>query len=633
MPSYDILPPQSLQPVAVGSCFWPAGESAPSGPAGVEWSYTEAFARNRGLITPAEQRLLRNKRVAIAGLGGVGGMHLVTLARTGIGRFTIADPDRFEVVNFNRQYGANTDSLGKPKAEVMAAEALRINPELDLRIITEPLGDANVGEFLADADLLIDGVDFFALQTRRALFREARRRGIWAITAAPLGFSTAWLLFSPSGMSFDEYFDINDEMDATEQLVAFAIGLSPRATHWKYFDFSWVNPATGAGPSSALACQLAAGVTAAEAIKLLLGRDGCRAAPWYYQFDPYRAKFRLGKCRWGNRHPIQRLKRAWLLRRTRSMVNGADRPSRPRTFLSALSFLPMLCEQTFCGDQIQRIPEPEAITWQPENVVQYDSVMGTKLALSYEVALGVIGRLCHKRELARAMDLGCGPGHFTLCMARGLPLREIVGIDLSPQMIALARENAVKAGLHERVSFQVADITSRLADCPQGTLDLCTFTNAAHHLPDLAAVRSVLSEMDRVVKPEGLVFVMDLVRLKNGPLMEKYVRVVGRDYREMGLEVFLEDFRNSMYAAWNPEELVAAVPKGSSRRWFHILPPGLPPLQILVGVPPGVSAWHVRLSALAAAGARKLGSRSLNIERLLLRAGVAVSRIRLVERR
>ena len=68
-----------------------------------KWSYDEAFKANRGLISEEEQEKLRNCRVAIAGMGGVGGIHLVTLARLGIGKFTIADPDVFEVANFNRQ--------------------------------------------------------------------------------------------------------------------------------------------------------------------------------------------------------------------------------------------------------------------------------------------------------------------------------------------------------------------------------------------------------------------------------------------------------------------------------------------------------------------------------------------------
>ena len=160
-------------------------------------------------------------------MGGVGGIHLITLARLGIGAFHIADPDDFELVNFNRQYGATVRSLGRGKAEVMAEEARAVNPELQLRVFSEAITPENVGEFLDGVDVLVDGIDFFDIAARRLVFREARRRGIWAITAGPIGFSAAWLVFSPSGMSFDDYFDFDDGMDRADQLVAFLVGLTP----------------------------------------------------------------------------------------------------------------------------------------------------------------------------------------------------------------------------------------------------------------------------------------------------------------------------------------------------------------------------------------------------------------------
>src|SRR5262249_2710456 len=158
----------------------------------------------RGLLTRAEQARIRQCRIAIGGMGGVGGIHLITLARLGIGAFTVADPDSFEVANFNRQYGANLRTLGLNKAVVMAEGARSINPEINVQVFAEAITPANVDAFLEGADIYVDGIDFFALETRRLLFREARRRGIWAVTAGPIGFSTAWLSFSPTGMSFEE---------------------------------------------------------------------------------------------------------------------------------------------------------------------------------------------------------------------------------------------------------------------------------------------------------------------------------------------------------------------------------------------------------------------------------------------
>ena len=199
---------------------------AAASPPPASWSYEAAFCRNHGLISTPEQTTLRNTHVAIAGMGGVGGVHLLTLARLGIGKFTIADPDTFEVANFNRQCGATIRTLGKSKAEVMAAEAKAINPEAEIRVISDPIAEDNVTDFLAGTDLFLDGVDFFAIEARRLLFRTARELGLWGVTAGPIGFSTAWLNFDPCGMPFDRYFDINDR-------ITHSISSSPSPWDWR----------------------------------------------------------------------------------------------------------------------------------------------------------------------------------------------------------------------------------------------------------------------------------------------------------------------------------------------------------------------------------------------------------------
>jgi molybdopterin/thiamine biosynthesis adenylyltransferase len=288
-------------------------ETSGSSSAPKDWSYEAAFARHRGLISPEEQLVLQGKRVAIVGLGGVGGIHLLTLSRLGIGGFHIADPDRFELANFNRQVGANMRTLGRSKAEVMAEEARAINPALDLRVITDPIGPKNVDALLDGVDILVDGIDFFSLPTRRLIFREARRRGLWAVTAGPIGFSTAWMVFSPTGMSFDDYFDMHDAMDPADQVIAFFVGLTPRASHRTYFDLKQVDPRSGRAPSAGLACQLCAGVAATQVLKILLGRQPIHPAPWYFQFDAYRQRLFKGRLGRGNRSLSQRLKR-WMMR-------------------------------------------------------------------------------------------------------------------------------------------------------------------------------------------------------------------------------------------------------------------------------------------------------------------------------
>jgi tRNA A37 threonylcarbamoyladenosine dehydratase len=174
--------------------------------AGYDFDYDEAFSRNLGWITAWEQQVLRTKRIAIAGMGGVGGSHLLTLVRLGIGAFHIADFDRFELANFNRQVGATISSIGRSKVETLAKMAQDINPTLDLRLFPEGIDNDNLDAFLWGVDIYVDSLDFFVLDLRRKLYARCDKLGIPVVIAAPIGMGTGYIIFMPGGMTFEEYF-------------------------------------------------------------------------------------------------------------------------------------------------------------------------------------------------------------------------------------------------------------------------------------------------------------------------------------------------------------------------------------------------------------------------------------------
>ena len=270
------------------------------------FSYERAFERNLGWVSEGEQQLLRSKRVAIAGLGGVGGAHLLALTRLGIGRFTLADFDHFELHNFNRQVGANVGSIGRQKIDVMAEMALAINPELQLNRFKKGVDAANAEAFLEGADLYVDGLDFFVLDERQRIFNLCAERGIPAITAAPLGMGAALLVFMPGRMTFEEYFRMGSASRA-EKAAKFLVGLSPSMLQVGYLvDPSRFDLDAGKGPSTPMACELCAGVAATEALKVLLGRGRVLAAPWGVHFDAYKNRLRRTWRPGGNSHPLQR---------------------------------------------------------------------------------------------------------------------------------------------------------------------------------------------------------------------------------------------------------------------------------------------------------------------------------------
>lgn len=273
------------------------------------WVYEKAFSRNLGLVNSSEQQILRNSRVAIPGMGGVGGIHAITLARLGVGKFIIADPDTYEVANFNRQFGATVSSIGRAKVDVMTEWIKQINPEAEVRALKEAVTAENVSQFMEGADMLVDGFDAYVIDARREAFKEARRRGIYGVTAGPFGFGTGWIVFDPNGMSFEEYFDFKPHMSEPEKVSAFMVGMVPRSLHIAYQDTKTFNMKTHTGPSSSMGCAISSGVVGVETVKVLLKRPGILAAPYFSQFDAYRGLLARKKLSGGNRHPMQLLKR------------------------------------------------------------------------------------------------------------------------------------------------------------------------------------------------------------------------------------------------------------------------------------------------------------------------------------
>jgi len=294
------------------------------------FDYYTAFDRTIGWVTSEELARLRGARVAIAGLGGVGGVHLITLARLGVGGFHIADLDRFELHNMNRQAGAAMRHLGRPKTEVMQALAEDVNPELELRAFADGVHAENLDQFLENVDIYVDGLDFFEFDIRRTVFEACARRGIPAVTVAPLGMGAALLNFHPEGMSFSEYFDLVDGLPEEELAVRFMLGLAPALLHMGYLaEPRGVDFQARRGPSTPMACELCAGILGTEVLKILLGRGRVHWAPRGMHFDTYRQRLRHTWRPGGNRrNPLQRLLLSVARRRLAAMrAEAAGRPT------------------------------------------------------------------------------------------------------------------------------------------------------------------------------------------------------------------------------------------------------------------------------------------------------------------
>jgi tRNA A37 threonylcarbamoyladenosine dehydratase len=288
----------------------------------IVFNHDEAFSRNLGWITPNEADRLKNAKIAIGGSGGVGGVHLITLVRLGIKRFHLSDPDTFELKNFNRQYGADVSTIGKNKCEVMLERALLINPEIEAKVFEGGITKSNLTEFLDGVDIYVDGIDLFEIEVREFLFSECQRRNIPCVSVAPVGMGAAIINFSPSGMSFEEYFGVKGR-DPMEKVIRFSLGIAPSLVHLKsLIAREYSNLKQHRVSSTPMGCQMASGVMGTEVLKILLERGPVAYAPTSIHYDAYTYQLKKTRVWWGSKNPLFILKlkiMKWILNRIPSL--------------------------------------------------------------------------------------------------------------------------------------------------------------------------------------------------------------------------------------------------------------------------------------------------------------------------
>ncbi len=135
------------------------------------------FERTRILLTETEWGRLTQAHVLVAGLGGVGSYCAEALARAGVGKLTLIDHDVVATSNINRQLPALLSTVGKTKADLMAARIHDINPACELQLIREFLTPENVIDWVpGDVDYVIDCID--SLNCKVALVATSVERGL-----------------------------------------------------------------------------------------------------------------------------------------------------------------------------------------------------------------------------------------------------------------------------------------------------------------------------------------------------------------------------------------------------------------------------------------------------------------------
>ncbi|MGZ5279105.1 MAG: class I SAM-dependent methyltransferase [Pseudobdellovibrionaceae bacterium] len=255
-------------------------------------------------------------------------------------------------------------------------------------------------------------------------------------------------------------------------------------------------------------------------------------------------------------------------------------------FVKALQYMGLTLRHSVAKQKLKRVPEPNTLTDQQAHVDDYSRAIQSVMILPYVLILDMVRRLLEKDHGIQALDLCCGPGHFTRMLAKNFDCQQVTGVDLSEPMLQKAKENADKENLSSTLQYLKSDVAS-LGAIESNSMDLVSFMDGAHHMNSLEQVSQILNEAQRVAKADGVIILLDPVRPKTKKTANLYHRIAGQAYVDRGLVHFNQDFHDSIFASWSPEELFQAIPKETNRKWVQLIPFGFPAFQIIIGLPEG----------------------------------------------
>ena len=147
------------------------------------------FQRTQMLLGAAAMDKLNKCRIAVFGIGGVGGFACEALVRSGIGAFDLSDNDVVSITNLNRQIIATHSSIGRYKVDVMKERMLDINPQVDVRTYKTFVLPENVDELpFSEYDYIIDAID--TVTAKIQLIMKAKEHNIPIISCMGAGNKT-----------------------------------------------------------------------------------------------------------------------------------------------------------------------------------------------------------------------------------------------------------------------------------------------------------------------------------------------------------------------------------------------------------------------------------------------------------
>ncbi len=141
------------------------------------------------------QQKLRNSKVVIVGLGGLGSISTLYLALAGVGYLRLVDQDTVELNNLHRQVLYTVNDLRYPKVEIAEQRIVQTNPEVEVYPVPQNVRESNVDDIVKDVDCIVDGLD--NMRTRYLLNRASIKHHIPYIYGAAIGIEGNLSVFAP----------------------------------------------------------------------------------------------------------------------------------------------------------------------------------------------------------------------------------------------------------------------------------------------------------------------------------------------------------------------------------------------------------------------------------------------------
>lgn len=193
---------------------------------------------------------------------------------------------------------------------------------------------------------------------------------------------------------------------------------------------------------------------------------------------------------------------------------------------------------------MERVPEPEVMdTW--EEAVEYDAMDFTAVNTEFAEMAVDLGP-----EAGFILDAGTGTARIPILIAKQRSQWHITGIDLSANMLLIGNQHLQNEGLQEQIKLEQVD--AKRLPYPPEYFDMVISNSIVHHLPDPLPF---FQELKRVLKPEGAIFIRDLMRPVDEGEVDYYVEQYATDCNDHQKKLF----RDSLFAAFTLDEIIEMI--------------------------------------------------------------------------